>query len=68
MSPTIIKYKLTRRNKSGALNAIGNIKLLGIDVDGKEHYLQFVSQTFAIDLVNFALPGEVDHTEFNHKY
>jgi hypothetical protein len=55
----IVKYKLTNKTKKGLYNKADNIKLLGIDVQGREHYLKFVSQEFANELLENSSRSEV---------
>jgi len=55
----IVKYKLTRKNNNGLYNRADNIKLLAIDTKGKEHYLKFVTQTFANELLENSSKSEV---------
>lgn len=54
----IVKYKVSNLNKKGK-RMENQIKLSGIDVHGKEHYLKFCSYDFAHDLIYYAKPGEV---------
>ena len=55
----IVKYKLTNKNKRGSYNKANNIKLLAIDGMGREHYLKFVSQEFANELLENSSRSEV---------
>lgn len=55
----IVKYKLTNKNKKGSYNRANNIKLLAIDGMGREHYLKFVSQEFANELLENSSRSEV---------
>ena len=56
----IVKYKVSNLNKKGK-RMKNQIKLSGVDIFGKEHYLKFVSYDFAVDLISAATPGEVEH-------
>ena len=55
----IIKLKLTKKNTDGTLNRLGNIKLVGIDRNNKEHYLAFVTEQFAKELLDSSSRSEV---------
>jgi hypothetical protein len=55
----IVKYKVSNLNKKGK-RMKNQIKLSGIDVHGKEHYLKFCSYDYANDLIYYANPGEVE--------
>ena len=55
----IVKYKLTNKNKKGSYNKIDNIKLLAIDTAGREHYLKFVTEEFAAELLRSSDRSEV---------
>tara|TARA_R110000787_G_scaffold205953_1_gene316211 strand:- start:301 stop:561 length:261 start_codon:yes stop_codon:yes gene_type:complete len=55
----IVKYKLTNKNKKGSYNKIDNIKLLAIDGTGREHYLKFVTEEFAAELLRISDKSEV---------
>ena len=55
----IIKLKLTKKNTDGTLNRLGNIKLVGIDNNNKEHYLAFVTEQFAKELLDSSSRSEV---------
>ncbi len=54
----IVKLKVSNKNKKGE-RMKNQIKLSGIDVHGKEHYLKFCSYDYANDLIYYAKPGEV---------
>tara|TARA_B110000459_G_scaffold92023_1_gene102893 strand:+ start:1330 stop:1581 length:252 start_codon:yes stop_codon:yes gene_type:complete len=55
----IVKYKITNTNKNGTINQLFNIKLLGIDSNGTEHYIRFISEEFANDLIRKSQPHEL---------
>ncbi len=55
----IVKYKLTNKTKKGLYNKADNIKLLGIDSVGREHYLKFVTKEFADELLVNSTRDEV---------
>lgn len=53
----IVKYKVTTFNKKGKL--MKHFKLMGIDTQGKEHYLKFISSDFAYELLEQSTQDEV---------
>ena len=55
----IVKLKLTNKTKKGSYNKADNIKLLGIDSMGREHYLKFVTKEFADELLVNSSRSEV---------
>ena len=55
----IVRLKITNKNSKGIIMK-NQIKLSGIDIFGKEHYLKFVSHDFASDLIHSAQPGELE--------
>ena len=57
-NPEIVKFKITTLSKAG--HRMQHLKLLGIDKQGRQHYIKFIDSATALALLEQATDQEIE--------